>query len=140
VWFLRSHRRFLFRRFPLPYTVIKTRLLRFSGGPGRRAFTAGGPRFGSPENTADSRPFLLNAPQPGYTTKARNERIQGVVRARVLVDSDGTVKKVKIITGLPYGLSYQAMDSAYQMIFRPAKKDGQPIEFWLQVEIEFRLT
>jgi TonB family protein len=92
-----------------------------------------------PENSADSRPFLLNTPQPSYTTKARDERIEGVVHARVLVDSDGTVKKVKIITGLPYGLSYQAMDAAYQLLFRPARKNGQPVAYWLPVDIEFHL-
>lgn len=67
------------------------------------------------------------------------EHIQGVVRARVLVGSDGTVKKVKIITGLPYGLSYQAMDAAYQLIFRPATVNGQPVAYWMSVLIEFNL-
>jgi TonB family protein len=92
------------------------------------------------ESAVDSRPILLNTPQPVYTTKARNERIQGVVRARVLVGSDGTVRKVRILTGLPYGLSYQAMDAAFQLIFKPAIKNGQPIEFWLSVEMEFKLA
>jgi ABC-type glucose/galactose transport system permease subunit len=55
------------------------------------------------------------------------------------VGSDGTVKKVKIITGLPYGLSYQAMDAAYQMIFKPAIRNGQTVAYSLSVEIEFKL-
>jgi TonB family protein len=94
---------------------------------------------GTPTDVVSSRPVLLNGPQPSYTTKARDEHIQGVVRARVLVGSDGTVKKVKIITGLPYGLSYQAMDAAYQMIFKPAIRNGQTVAYSLSVEIEFKL-
>lgn len=83
--------------------------------------------------------MLLNTPQPNYTLKARDERIEGVVNLRVLVHTDGTVRKVKVITGLPYGLSYQAMDAAYQLIFKPATKNGQPVTYQMSVIIEFRL-
>jgi TonB family protein len=93
----------------------------------------------TPEISAESRPVLLNVPHPTYTMKARDEHIEGIVHARVLVDSDGTVKKVKIITGLPYGMSYQAMDAAYQLRFRPARKNGEPVAYWLPVDIEFHL-
>ncbi|HLF84303.1 MAG TPA: energy transducer TonB [Blastocatellia bacterium] len=55
------------------------------------------------------------------------------------LSSDGTVKKVKIITGLPYGLSYQAMDAAYQLIFSPATVNGRPVVYWMPVLIEFNL-
>jgi len=87
----------------------------------------------------DARPVILNNPQPSYTRKARNEGIEGTVRARVLIGSDGRVKKVRILTGLRDGLTYEAMDAAYQMIFKPATKNGQPVAYWLPVEIEFRL-
>lgn len=89
--------------------------------------------------TIDSRPVLLNRPQPSYTTKAREKGIQGIVRARVLVGADGTIKKCRILTGLPYGLSYQAIDAASQMRFKPAMKGGQPVAFLQAVEIEFKL-
>lgn len=88
----------------------------------------------------DSRPVLLNRPEPVYTIKARAEKIQGVVRLRVLIGSDGKVKRVRIVTGLPYGLSEQARAAAYEMNFKPAMKNGQPVAFWLaNVEIEFKL-
>jgi TonB family protein len=86
-----------------------------------------------------TRPVPVNKPEPIYTAKAESERIEGAVRARVLVASDGTVKRVRIIKGLPYGLSYQAMDAVYRLRFKPATKDGQPVAFWLPVVIEFRL-
>jgi len=89
--------------------------------------------------TIDSRPVLLNRPQPSYTTKAREKGIQGIVQARVLIGADGTIKKCRILTGLPYGLSYQAIDAASQMRFKPAMKGGQPVAFLQAVEIEFKL-
>jgi TonB family protein len=87
----------------------------------------------------DTRPVLLNNPQPSYTIKARTEGIEGTVRARVLIGSDGRVKRVRILTGLRDGLSYEAMDAAYRMIFKPATKNGQPVAYWRAVEIQFRL-
>jgi len=31
------------------------------------------------------------------------------------------------------------VDAAYQLLFRPARKDGQPVAYWLPVDIEFQL-
>lgn len=89
--------------------------------------------------TTDSKPVLLNRPQPSYTTRAREKGIQGIVRARVLIGADGTIKRCRILTGLPYGLSYQAIDAASQMRFKPAMKSGQPVAYLQAVEIEFKL-
>lgn len=93
----------------------------------------------SATESIDSKPVLLNNPMPSYTTMARDRGIEGVVRGRVLIGADGTVKRFRILTGLPFGLSYQAMDAAYQMMFEPAKKNGQPVAYIQAVEIEFKL-
>ena len=58
---------------------------------------------------------------------------------RILIGSDGTVKKARVLVGLPYGLSYQAMDAANQLRFKPARKGGEPVQFWQAVEIRFNL-
>ena len=89
--------------------------------------------------SVDSKPLLLNNPQPSYTTRARDAGIQGVVRGRALIGADGTVKRFRILTGLPFGLSYQAMDAAYQMTFQPARKKGQPVAYMMAIEIQFKL-
>ena len=86
-----------------------------------------------------TRPVLLNFPRPSYTTKAQQNGTEGISRIRVLVGADGTVKRARILTGLPYGLSYQALDASYQLLFKPAIKDGKPIEYWQTIDIEFRL-
>lgn len=93
-------------------------------------------------NQADSRitrPIPTNNPQPRYTIEARDAGIQGDVRARVLVGSDGRVKLVRILTGLSHGLTYQAINAAYQMVFKPASKNGEPVAYWMPVIIEFKL-
>ena len=86
-----------------------------------------------------TRPVPLNSPEPSYTTKAQKNGVEGTSNIRVLVGEDGTVKRARILTGLPYGLSYQALDAAYQLRFKPATKDGKPVAIWQTIEIEFRL-
>jgi TonB family protein len=114
-------------------------------GPGHGYNMGGGdPRLGGGDRNAvatvvDQKPVPLNSPQPRYTEEARKNKIQGVVIARVLVGADGAVKQARIVRGLPDGLDEQAIQAAYQLRFRPAMKSGQPIAFWVPVQIEFNL-
>ena len=113
-------------------------------GPGTGFNTGGGgPRLGggsgAPATSVDQQPVLLNLPQPRYTEEARKNKIQGTVRVRVLIGSDGQVKRVVVVRPLPDGLDEQAIQAAYQLRFKPAMKSGQPVAFWKPVDIEFNL-
>jgi TonB family protein len=88
----------------------------------------------------DERPVLLNRPRPMFTEEARRNKIQGVVRMKILIDSSGKVAQAVVTRGLPDGLDIEAIRAAYQMRFRPAMKNGSPVSFWLSnVEVEFNL-
>jgi TonB family protein len=117
-------------------------------GPGRGYNMGGGdPSLGggnlNPDGSAksvDSKPVLLNRPQPLYTEEARKNKIQGTVRVRILVGVDGRVKRASIVTGLPDGLNEMALQAAHRMQFKPAMKSGQPVAFWVNnVLIEFNI-
>jgi TonB family protein len=116
-------------------------------GPGRGYNMGGGdPGLGTgtdpnrPATAVDTRPIPLNLPRPNYTEEARRNKIQGVVRVRVLIGPDGRVRQVRLVGGgLPDGLNEEAIRAAYQMRFRAAMKDGQPVAFWQAVDIEFNL-
>ena len=117
-------------------------------GPGDgRSYNMGGgvPRLGTgtnpnePSTNVDSEPMLLNRPQPNYTEEARKNKIQGTVRVRIKVGTDGRVNRGSIVRGLPDGLDERALQAAHRMQFKPAMKDGRPVAFWLIVEIEFNL-
>jgi TonB family protein len=84
-------------------------------------------------------PVMLNRPRPVYTKEARKKMVQGKVVMRVLVGADGNVKDVKVVEGLPYGLTEQATAAAYRMRFKPATKDGQPVEQWMNITLDFIL-
>jgi TonB family protein len=88
--------------------------------------------------SGDTRPVALPGWQkPNYTEKARNNKVSGTVVMRVLVGADGEVKQVEVIRGLPDGLNEEAVKSMRQMRFKPATKNGQPIEFWVTMEASF---
>jgi len=116
-------------------------------GPGRDENTGGNdPRIGgrrspgSQQETVDQRPILLNRPQPFFTELARKNKVQGVVRVKILVDANGAVREVVVLRGLPDGLNEQAIRAAYQMRFRPAMKNGIAVSYWMNnVEVEFNL-
>jgi TonB family protein len=107
-------------------------------GSGRPSISGGTGSNGS-ATAVDQRPTLLNNPIPRYTEEARKNKVQGIIIARLLVDTDGLVKQVRITRGLPDGLDEMAIRAAYQMRFKPAMKGGQPVSFWLSVQIEFNL-
>ena len=89
--------------------------------------------------TVDARPFPLNKPRPNYTEEARAHKVQGVIRARALIGTDGVVKDVRLVTHLPDGLDEEAIVAVKQMRFRPATTNGQPVNFWVTLEVEFSL-
>jgi TonB family protein len=87
----------------------------------------------------DTRPIPINRPRPNYTDLARNNRVQGVVRVRALIGADGTVKDVRFLSHLPDGLDEEAAKAVLHMRFKPATKAGQPVAFWVTLEVEFNL-
>ena len=94
------------------------------------------PRPGAPA-TGITRPVSLGVVRPKYTEEARNNKVSGTVVMRVLVGADGTVKQVEVIRGLPDGLTEEAVKSMRQTRFKPATKNGQPVEFWITTEASF---
>jgi TonB family protein len=72
--------------------------------------------------TASLRPTILYREKAVRNPKA--EGVQGTVVLQVVFNANGTITDVKIIRGLPYGLSDQAIEAAKSIRFIPAMKDG----------------
>jgi TonB family protein len=87
----------------------------------------------------DSKPVILSRSRPEYTDEARNNNVQGAVRLRILVDETGTVKSVRVIRGLPYGLTQKAIEAGYKTRFKPAMKDGKAVPYWIIIEVTFAI-
>ena len=84
-------------------------------------------------------PRAIYRPLPEFSDQARKKKIQGVVVLSLIVTVDGTVRDVKVVKGLGYGLDEKAVQAVSQWKFEPALKDGEPIEKEIKVETDFRL-
>ena len=83
---------------------------------------------------------ILSVPRPVYTAEGRANRIQGVVLLQVIFTADGQVQVGRVVRGLGYGLDQAAEDAARQIRFRPATKDGRPVDFSAIARIVFELA
>jgi len=88
----------------------------------------------------DMRAVITAKPRPSYTKEARRNGVQGFVRLKVLLSARGKIARVRVVKGLPAGLTENGIRAACKMEFKPAMKDGQPVAQWLTAEYVFRLA
>jgi TonB family protein len=93
-----------------------------------------------PAGPADTAPDITDKPRPEYTAEGRSMRVEGDVRIDLIFLANGTVQINRVVSGLGHGLDESAVRAAQQIKFKPAKKDGQPVDFPAVVRIEFRLA
>lgn len=112
-------------------------------GPGRGYNIGGGdPSLGGGDRDrmVQSRPQILNRPRPDWTEEARRNRIQGEVILSATFAADGTVREIRVIRGLGYGLDEKAIEAAKLIKFIPARDHmGRPIDFRQSIRVDFRL-
>ncbi len=76
----------------------------------------------------------------GYPDIARKAGIEGQVILKVLVWTDGTVKKVSVAQSDYDAFNDPAVKSAYHLRFSPAKQRDKPVPVWVYVPFKFSLT
>ena len=82
---------------------------------------------------------ILSKPQPRYTDAARTNNVQGTVTLKVTFSASGQVTGVAPISGLPYGLTEQAIAAARQIRFEPAKKSGVAVSVSKSIQYTFSI-
>ena len=85
----------------------------------------------------DVKARIVKMPQPGYTKAARENAIQGTVVLKCVFAKNGEVTNIRVVQGLPDGLTEQAIEMAKKIKFTPAMKDGKPVSMWMQLEFNF---
>lgn len=88
---------------------------------------------------ADQKVVVVTKPEPSYTESARQGRITGTVVLKVVFAANGGVTNIQVVSGLPFGLTEQAVAAAKQIRFVPAVKNGQFVSTQLQLEYNFNL-
>ena len=83
---------------------------------------------------------ILEKPKPEYTSEGRSLKLEGDVVIDVVFLSNGTMQINRVISGLGHGLDEAAVRAAQTIKFKPAKREGQPVDFPARVRIEFRMA
>ena len=122
-----------------------------AGGAGTRGTVAqagfgtnqygSGPALPPRQQEIESTPIVvLSKPLPAYTPEARQLKIEGDITLQVRFTALGTVEVLRIINGLGHGLDEQAWIAAEHIHFRPATKDGHPVDEVSVIRVTFQLA
>ena len=82
-------------------------------------------------------PVLSHQTSSQYTAAARNDKVQGTVQLRLVVDAQGVPQRIAVNHPLGYGLDRQAADAVAKWRFNPALRAGQPVASAILVNIDF---
>ena len=82
---------------------------------------------------------LAMKPEPSYTEVARQHNTIGTVVIKCIFRSNGSVTDIRVVSGLPDGLTEKAIAAAKKIRFLPAMKDGKHVSMWMQLEYNFNL-
>ncbi|MGC2403247.1 MAG: energy transducer TonB [Acidobacteriaceae bacterium] len=85
-------------------------------------------------------PVVISEPHPEYTPEAAQLRIQGEVTLQVRFLATGQVEVLRVVNGLGHGLDEQAKRVAEQIRFKPAIKDGHPVDHTTLIHVTFQLA
>ncbi len=92
------------------------------------------------EGPVDTPVDILDKPKPQYTAEGRNLKLEGDVVIDVVFLANGTMQVNRVVSGLGHGLDEAAVRAAQTIKFKPAKREGQPVDFPARVRIEFRMA
>jgi TonB family protein len=83
---------------------------------------------------------ILEKPKPDYSDEARRLRIEGDVVLRVTFEASGAIVVHGVLEGLGHGLDEAAMVAARRIKFKPARRNGEPVDLTAILRVVFRLT
>jgi len=86
-----------------------------------------------------TKPIVVSKPEPIYSETARQNGVSGTVVIRGVFRSSGLVTNLHVVSGLPDGLTDQAVAVAGRIKFIPATKDGHFVSMWMELQYNFSL-
>jgi TonB family protein len=98
------------------------------------------PKKKAASDSLTSQVDILSKPRPEYTAEGRALKLEGDVVIDVVFLANGSMQVSNVVSGLGHGLDEAAVQAAQQIRFKPAKRDGEAMDFPARVRIEFRLA
>ena len=107
------------------------------GGQEAAAETCAGPVYSA--GAVTRRAKITHIREPAYTEKARSNGVRGRVVLRAVLCRTGKVTNIKVLKGLPDGLTEEAIKSTRGIRFEPAEKDGEAVSQAITRECNFNI-
>jgi TonB family protein len=85
-----------------------------------------------------TRPVFVSGRQPAYTPEARRAGVEGQVRARCTLDTDGSLHDCAIVWSMPL-LDQTVLDTLTTQRYTPATADGKPVKVAYTLRFRFAL-
>jgi TonB family protein len=111
-----------------------------SSGFANQTVASDAPKKKASADSGTSQVDILSKPRPEYTAEGRALKLEGDVVVDLVFLANGTVQVSHVVSGLGHGLDESAVQAAQQIKFKPAKRDGEAVDFPARVRIEFRLA
>lgn len=87
----------------------------------------------------EKEPQIVRKVIPTYPDMALRAGLEGTVWVKILVDKDGTPKKVVIIKSTTEIFNDSALKAASKFLFTPAVMNNGPVRVWVAIPFKFRL-
>ena len=82
--------------------------------------------------------MLIHQVKPEYPPLAKVTRTQGVVLLDAVIDKEGSIQSLRVISGHPL-LNQAALDAVKQWKYRPTLLNGEPVEVSTTITVTFTL-
>jgi protein TonB len=92
-----------------------------------------------PISTVTSAPKIKTTVKPEYTEDMIEAKVEGLIKAELLIDTTGHVVEVKILNDLGYGTKERAREAFLKWVFEPAKRGKEPVSVRITYAIRFVL-
>jgi TonB family protein len=112
-----------------------------TGGFGAQQVVHQGPKIAQADSGPASTPVEITfKPNPVYTDEARNLKLEGEVLLEVSFSASGTLHVNRVVRGLGHGLDEAAIAAANKIRFKPALRNGQPMDSTAIVHVTFQMA
>ena len=82
---------------------------------------------------------LINRVQPEYPQIAKDERLSGTVRLHAIINKEGNVRELRVITG-KCSLARASVDAVRKWRYRQTLLNGEPVEVDTTIDVIFSLS
>lgn len=90
--------------------------------------------------TPTLKPTITYQERAKYTATAKLNQIEGIVLLSVVFTAEGTIEGIRVVRGLPDGLTEKAIEAARRIEFKPAMRNGVPVSVRGSIQFTFRMN